>query len=154
MRTSAHKLLQTTAAPWILGAAVVLLGYSSDLWLSHLFTNEMYELSDDLVLGILVGVVGTWWLRRRNRAIRHKLNRVANINHLIRNELEVITYSAQATSQAAEIRHIEQSVRQISWILRELLGPNYLTGEPKAVAVGAQAPAPSEAEVNDRTTTV
>ena len=112
---------------------MVILGYSSDFWLTRLLSNEMYELSDDLMLGILVGVVGSWWLRRRNRAIRHKLNRIANINHMIRNELEVITYSAysaQATSNAAEIKHIEWSVRQISWILRELLGPNYAEGEP------------------------
>ena len=142
MTTSADKLLNTTAAPWILGAAVVIIGYSSDFWLTRLLSNEMYELSDDLILGILVGVVGSWWLRRRNRAIRHKLNRVANINHLIRNELEVISYSAQATSKAAEIKHIEQSVRQISWILRELLGPNYAAGEQEAVAMGAQAAGP------------
>ena len=139
MRASAHKLLHTTAAPWILGAAVVILGYSSDFWLTHLLSNEMYELSDDLMLGILVGVVGSLWLRKRNRAIRNKLNRIANINLLIRNELEVITYSAQATSNAAEIKHIEWSVGQISWILRELLGPNYAVGEQEAVAMGTEA---------------
>ena len=139
MTTSAHKLLQTTAAPWILGAAVVIFGYSSDFWLTRLLSNEMYELSDDVMLGLLVGVVGSWYLRRRNREIRHKLNRIANINHLIRNELEVITYSAQATSNAAEIKHIEWSARQISWILRELLGPNYAAGAPEAVAMRAEA---------------
>ena len=143
MRTSAHKLLQATAAPWILGAAVVILGYTSDLWLSHLLSNEMNDLADDLMLGILVGVVGSWWLRRRNHAIRQKLNRVVNINQLIRNELEVISYSAQATSKAAEIKHIEQSVRQISWILRELMGPSYAAGEQETVAMGAQAAGPS-----------
>ena len=139
MRTSAHKLLNTTAAPWILGAAVLILGYSSDIWLSRLLSNEMFELGDDVMLGIVVGIVGSWWLRRRNREIRNKLNRIANINHLIRNELEVITYSAQATSNAAEIKHIEWSVGQISWILRELLGPNYAVGEQEAVAMGTEA---------------
>jgi hypothetical protein len=129
----------------------MILGYSSDLWLSHLLSNELYELGDDLVLGILVGIVGSWWLRRRNRAIRHKLNRVANINQLIRNELEVISYSAQATSKAAEIKHIEQSVRQISWILRELLGPNYAAVEQQADTQSVPVAVPSGAGGKDRT---
>ena len=143
MKASASKLLHTTAAPWILGAAVLLLGYSADFWLTRLLSNEAYELADDLMLGIVVGVAGTWWLRRRNRAIQHKLNRIANINHLIRNELEVITYSAQATSNTKEIKHIEWSVNQISWILRELLGPNYAVGEGSATMATEAASQPA-----------
>ena len=146
MKASTSGLLDTSAMPWVLGATVVLLGYSSDFWLTHLMSNEMYEIADDLLLGIIVGVIGTWWLRKRNRAIKHKLNRVANINHLIRNELEVILYSAHTTSNVKDIKHIEQSVGQISWILRELLGPDYVVGVENNSATHAQSAARSESK--------
>lgn len=122
--------MYSVAMPWLLAVAVLVIGYSSDIWLSRPHASEFIELSDDLVLAIVVGVAGNWWLKKRNRQMIEKLRRMANINHLIRNELEVILYSAHAAENAANVKHIEQSVSQISWILRELLGADYADGLP------------------------
>jgi hypothetical protein len=136
-KTVGIQRMYSVAMPWLLGAAVFVLGYSSDIWLPRAHGSEFAELSDDLVLGLVVGMVGNWWLKRRNRQMTEKLRRVANINHLIRNELEVILYTAQGTSNVASIKHIEQSVGQISWILRELLGPGPAAVQP---VIAAAAP--------------
>ena len=124
--------MYSVAMPWLLAIVVFLLGYSSDIWLPRPHVSEFIELSDDLVLAIVVGVAGNWWLKKRNRQMIEKLRRVANINHLIRNELEVILYSARGPENTAKVKHIEQSVSQISWILRELLGADYAAGLPQA----------------------
>jgi hypothetical protein len=139
MRTAGINRMYSVAMPWLLGICLFILGYASDIWLSRARQSEWIELSDDLVLGLIVGIVGSLWLRRRNRQMCDKLRRIANINHLIRNELEVILYSAQGTTNSANVKHIEQSVGQISWILRELLGTNPTAGQPSAVSARGQA---------------
>ncbi len=135
----ANGLLPTTAMPWLLGAMVVALGYGSDLWLARIMPGEMYEMTDDLILGVAVGVVGSWWVRRRTTVIRNRLQRIAEINHLIRNELQIIVCSAAMTKNAGEMKHIENSAAQISRVLQELLGPDYVVSESEAMAASAAA---------------
>jgi hypothetical protein len=142
MKTIGINRMYSVAMPWLLAAAVFVLGYGSDIWVPSIRASEYIELGDDLFLAIIVGVVGSWWLRKRNRQMTDKLRRVANINHLIRNELEVILYSAHGASTSGNIKHIEQSVGQISWILRELLGADYTTAEPAVAARAQTAGAP------------
>ena len=143
MKTTGVNRMYSAAMPWLLAVAVFVIGYSSDIWLPRAHGSEFVEFSDDLVLAIMVGVVGSWWLRKRNRQMTEKLRRIASINHLIRNELEVILYSAHAAENAAKVKHIEQSVGQISWIVRELLGADYTAGPPGTPSPLSQAAGPS-----------
>jgi hypothetical protein len=142
MQTAGLNRMYSVAMPWVLGISLFVLGYAADIWLAGAWQSEWFDLADDLVAGVIVGIAGSLWLRRRNRQMSDKLRRISNINHLIRNELEVILYSAQGTNNSANVKYIEQSVGQISWILRELLGTEPTTGKPGAVSAHAQTAGP------------
>lgn len=62
--------------------------------------------------------------RERRTAMQQRLNTIAEMNHHIRNSLQVITY---ATSQDRDdsVELIRTSVERIEWALREVL-PGYL----------------------------
>ncbi len=75
---------------------------------------------DDLILGILAGLVVFAYEQRRYREIRDKIAMIAAMNHHVRNALQAISY-APYTEQAKQIQLIQQSVNRIQWALREVL---------------------------------
>jgi len=78
---------------------------------------------DDILLGVLAGLVVFAYEQRRYREIREKIATIAAMNHHVRNALQAISY-APYTEQAKQIQLIEQSVNRIQWALREVLpGP-------------------------------
>jgi hypothetical protein len=75
---------------------------------------------DDLILGVLAGLVVFAYEQRRYREIRDKIAMIAAMNHHVRNALQAISYSPY-TEQAKQIQLIQQSVNRIQWALREVL---------------------------------
>ena len=75
---------------------------------------------DDLILGVLAGLVVFAYEQRRYREIRDKIAMIAAMNHHVRNALQAISY-APYTEQAKQIQLIQQSVNRIQWALREVL---------------------------------
>lgn len=69
------------------------------------------------------------WYRRRI-ATEEYLRLVSEMNHHIRNALDVIQMSAALTSQGDAIQAIDASVIKIDWALRELLGSPLLSKKP------------------------
>jgi len=63
--------------------------------------------------------------RLRRKFVRDRLHTIAEMNHHIRNSLQVITYATAAdTEQSVEL--IRDSVERIEWALREVL-PGHVT---------------------------
>ncbi len=63
--------------------------------------------------------------RQRRKLVRERLRTIAEMNHHIRNSLQVITYATAAdTEQSVEL--IRDSVERIEWALREVL-PGHVT---------------------------
>ena len=63
--------------------------------------------------------------RQRRKLVRERLHTIAEMNHHIRNSLQVITYATAAdTDQSVEL--IRDSVERIEWALREVL-PGHVT---------------------------
>lgn len=91
---------------------------------------------DDLVLGIVAGLVVFAYEQRRYKAMREKIAIISAMNHHVRNALQAISY-APYTEQAKQIQLIQQSVSRIQWALREVL-PG--AGEPPIKAPDAEAP--------------
>jgi hypothetical protein len=58
----------------------------------------------------------------RRRAVRRRLRIIAEMNHYIRNALDVIQMSAHTTHDANAIAAINDAVSSIDWTLREILG--------------------------------
>jgi hypothetical protein len=75
---------------------------------------------DDLVLGIVAGLVVFAYEQRRYKAMREKIATISAMNHHVRNALQAISY-APYTEQAKQIQLIQQSVSRIQWALREVL---------------------------------
>lgn len=59
----------------------------------------------------------------RREALRQRLHAIADINHHIRNGLEVIQLSAHRTEDQRAVLAISNGVERIEWTLREILGP-------------------------------
>ena len=58
--------------------------------------------------------------RLRRKLVRERLRTIAEMNHHIRNSLQVITYATAAdTDESVEL--IRESVERIEWALREVL---------------------------------
>jgi hypothetical protein len=75
---------------------------------------------DDLVLGVLAGLMGFAYEQRRSREIRRKLEVISSMNHHVRNALQTISY-VPYTEQAKQITLIQESVNRIQWALQEIL---------------------------------
>ena len=76
--------------------------------------------------------------RIRRDLFRERLRTIAEMNHHIRNALQVITYAAATTKHDESVELIRHSVERIEWALREVL-PGHV----------AMPPAPEE-EVGER----
>ena len=66
--------------------------------------------------------------RVRRDLMRDRLRTVAEMNHHIRNALQVITYAAEVNKNDASVEMIRNSVERIEWALREVL-PGYVAPE-------------------------
>jgi signal transduction histidine kinase len=76
--------------------------------------------------------------RIRREIIRDRLRIIADMNHHIRNALQVITYAAATRKDAESLELIRSSVERIEWTLREVL-----PGQP---AVSDKSPEPERQE--------
>lgn len=62
--------------------------------------------------------------RERRRLVQQRLQIIAEMNHHIRNALQIINYATAAQIHADSVELIHSSVERIEWALREVL-PEY-----------------------------
>src|SRR5215475_4540466 len=67
---------------------------------------------DDLVLGVLAGLMAFAYEHRRSRELRQKLAVISAMNHHVRNALQTISY-VPYTEQATQMLLIQQSVNRL-----------------------------------------
>ncbi len=93
---------------------------------------RMIAASDALaaLLGALLMVRVFFNLIERRLAIVQRLKTIGEINHHIRNALDLIQLSAQTTADKRAITVIQEGVDRIEWTLREVLGPAGPLGRP------------------------
>jgi signal transduction histidine kinase len=85
--------------------------------------RQTVELSD-AVSALICGFVFLLFLRlyRQRRAmLRQRLEVIANMNHHVRNALQVIEFNSYSTADQEQLGAIKSSVNRIQWALRELL---------------------------------
>jgi hypothetical protein len=115
MRRSAWRVAAVVAF------TVAVLGYLSDLLVISFHPQPVFPILDAIVLGALCGLIVWSYQRRQNRHLAERLEVIADMNHHVRNDLQVIQYSAYMTRDKEHIQRIEQSLGRIDWALREVL---------------------------------
>ncbi|MGI9102038.1 MAG: hypothetical protein ACR2IF_06300 [Terriglobales bacterium] len=85
--------------------------------------NVAIDISDALggiVAGALVYRI-LQYERDRRRLLRERLQVIADMNHHVRNALQVISLSAFSFADQQQIAAVQESVKRIQWALREIL---------------------------------
>lgn len=81
-------------------------------------------MASDALAGGVAGVLVYKMLqygRERRRMVEQRLQTISEMNHHIRNALQVISFSAHASKSKNELAEITESVDRIQWALREIL---------------------------------
>ncbi len=80
--------------------------------------------ASDAMGGLVAGLLAYKLLHfdiERRRRMEERLIAISDINHHIRNALQVIAFSAQGVRSQQELAEIQDSVDRIQWALREVL---------------------------------
>ena len=71
--------------------------------------------------------------RERRATTQERLRTIAEMNHHIRNALQIIAYASATTDKTQSVELVSQSVERIEWALREVL-PGHVTQEAQIAA--------------------
>jgi len=113
-------------------ASVLLLVAAAGFVFDYMLVQEGVKRVDILIeSNALTGIVTavffyylTNYERERRKMVRQRLTTIAEMNHHIRNALQVITYAASSQTRGDSVKLIGSSVERIEWSLREVL-PGY-----------------------------
>lgn len=114
------SLLRRISFSFLLGFGLFVLGAGLQGVLQGRGITRTNLYLDDLVLGVLAGLMAFAYEHRRSRDLRQKLAVISAMNHHVRNALQTIAY-VPYTEQAKQMLLIQQSVNRIQWALNEIL---------------------------------
>lgn len=114
------SLLQRVGFSFLLGFGLFAFGALVQGVLGRRGITGISVYLDDLILGIVAGLLVFAYEQRRSRDMRKQLAVIAAMNHHVRNALQAISY-VPYTEQAKQIQVITQSVNRIQWALQEIL---------------------------------
>ncbi len=108
---------------------VMLLVWSVGFGFDRLLARDGVTRTDILVTSnALTGIVAGFLFysltnveRLRRNTLRERLRTIAEMNHHIRNSLQVITYASATPKNTESVEMIRTSVERIEWALREVL---------------------------------
>ena len=120
------KLLDS--GPLLLGLGVAIAVFILDDTLDHLMlhissASIALEISD-AITAILIGALTTQvvvFYRQRQLQSQARVQRIAEMNHHVRNALQVITYWSLAEKEKRQVELVQDAVNRIQWALREVL---------------------------------
>jgi len=109
----------------LVALVVSVIGFAMDRLLLRegLHRIEIIALSNSLT-GIVAGLLYlqvTRVERERRAATQERLRTIADMNHHIRNALQIIAYASSAADRSESVDLIRSSVERIEWALREVL---------------------------------
>ena len=114
------SLLRRISFSFLLGFGLFVLGAGLQGVLQQRGITRVSIYLDDLVLGVLAGLMAFAYEHRRSRDLRQKVAVISAMNHHVRNALQTISY-VPYTEQAKQMLLIQQSVNRIQWALKEIL---------------------------------
>jgi hypothetical protein len=122
-----------------IAAALALLIFSVGAWMDWLVLDRMLSyramLASDVAVAVLAGLLLFKVLadaRRHHRETLRQMETIAEMNHHIRNALQVIAYhNVSHPSSGQAVEQVGEAVERIEWALREVL-PERRLGESEA----------------------
>jgi len=116
------------STPWLLGLAAAGIFFSIDDFLDHLMlrltsANVALEISDAITALLIGALVAQLILlhRQRQQQAQARVQRIAEMNHHVRNALQVIAYWSLADKEKRQVELVQDAVNRIQWALREIL---------------------------------
>jgi hypothetical protein len=114
--------------PWLLGIVAAAVFFAIDDFLDHLMlrltsANVALEISD-AITALLIGVLVAQLVllhQQRQRQAQARVQRIAEMNHHVRNALQVIAYRSLADKEMWQVELVQDAVNRIQWALREIL---------------------------------
>jgi hypothetical protein len=111
------------------GLVVALVVFAVDAGLEYLLLANSVSHSwtlfiSDTVAAAVVAFFASYTFtlhRQREAEVRERVERIVEMNHHVRNALQVITYWSLAERDKKEVELIRQAVDRIEWALREVL---------------------------------
>ncbi len=107
--------------PFVLAFLVFWLGVVSDRLLTRLSPNELFQFADHFIIAVVIGGVVSLYERRRRRYLEARLEVIREMNHHVRNALQVLSYTAMQQEDEKTKTMMRDSVIRIDWALREIL---------------------------------
>src|SRR3954468_13171381 len=116
------------STPLLLGLTAALVFFAIDDFLDHLMlritsANVALEISDAItaiLIGALVAQMAVLY-RQREAQAQARVQRIAEMNHHVRNALQVITYWSLEEKEKRQVELVQDAVNRIQWALREVL---------------------------------
>lgn len=116
-----------------LGVGIFLLGVTLRTLLDKWGVTGVTAAVDDLLIGVLAGVLVFAYERHQHKLILEKMRVISEMNHHVRNALQPIIYSPYLKEQAEQVKIIQEGTRRIEWALREVLpGEDAVPPSPKS----------------------
>lgn len=120
-----NRVSGAVLAAIIFTLAIFAVSSAADLLMlrEHETARITIELSDG-VSSLAIGLLSFQLLRmhqERRRKLRQRVEVIADMNHHVRNALQVISLSMHGKENEQEIAAIRESMGRIQWALRELL---------------------------------
>jgi hypothetical protein len=116
--STAKLLLLTTGFAVLIFLASV--GMDGILLREHESRRVVIEMSDAFA-GVVAGAIFYLYLNTRRKQVLRRLETISELNHHIRNALQVISSSHYLPDEKKEVEAIDDSVQRIQWALREIL---------------------------------
>jgi hypothetical protein len=105
----------------IAGLAVSGLLFVADQLSVHYGLRGSQRVADDILGGLIAGLLVFWYEHARSRYVMERLKTIALMNHHVRNALQVIALSTHMPPDAEQIARMKDAVERIEWALREVL---------------------------------
>jgi hypothetical protein len=131
-KANLQSLRRRAGTSVLLGFTVFVLGALVEYLLSRFNASGVSAFLDDLLIGVLAGVVVFGYESHRHKMIVRQMRVIADMNHHVRNALQPILYSPYLKEQAEQVRMIQQGTERIQWALREVLHGNFDDPPPQS----------------------
>ncbi len=109
----------------IAALTVFVVGTALDLLLIHEHNKRLVVVeASDALGGIVAGVLSIRILqyeRERRARLRQRIEVIADMNHHVRNALQVISFHAYSTADKEQLEAVKESMERIQWALKEIL---------------------------------
>ncbi len=83
--------------------------------------NGSQRVVDDLLGGMIAGLIFYFYERHRLRRLRQQLHIIDLMNHHARNALQPLMFITDEPEARTQMKLVEECVRRIDWALREVL---------------------------------